>query len=201
VTKVKICGLRSEQDIACANRCLPDYVGFVFADSKRRINAETARGLKKQLDYRIQAVGVFVNQGIDLITRLCRQGVIDCVQLHGDEDETYIRALRESVSHRIIKAVGVADALPVLPVSPDYLLFDTASAQRGGTGKSFDWQVLEDHSGPPYFLAGGLDSHNVAQAVERLHPYCVDVSSGVETDGRKDPEKIDRFIKRARGML
>lgn len=198
--KVKICGLSREVDIVAANRCLPDYVGFVFADSRRKITEETALRLRERLDMRIQVVGVFVNQGINLITRLCRQGTIDCVQLHGDEGETYIRDLEDSVSHKIIKAVGVGDTLPVLPEAPDYLLFDTASQQRGGAGIAFDWNCLAGYRGKPYFLAGGLHPDNVAVAVSALHPYCVDVSSGVETGGYKDPVKMEQFVTRVREL-
>ena len=148
MTKIKICGLRRELDIVAANRCLPEYVGFVFAEgSKRRLDMETAKRLRDMLDLRIQAGGGFVNQGIDYITRLCRQGIIDCVQLHGDEDERYIRGLWESISHKIIRAVPVGKTLPVLPVGADQLLFDAATPDRGGAGKVFDWQALEGYDG------------------------------------------------------
>jgi phosphoribosylanthranilate isomerase len=183
------------EDIAAANRCLPDFAGFVFAASRRRVDMDTAKRLKEGLDSRIQAVGVFVNQEISLITRLYREGIIDLAQLHGDESGEYILRLRENCGCPVIKAVGVDKALPALPEGPDYLMFDAVSASRGGTGLTFDWRTLEGYAGKQYFLAGGIDISNVIRAVGLLHPYCVDVSSGVETGGLKDPDKMERFTK------
>lgn len=199
-TKIKICGLRCPEDIDAVNRALPDFAGFVFADSPRRLDARTAAGLREKLDARIKSVGVFVNQEPEVIAGLCRDRIIDLIQLHGDEDHEYILRLREKITRPVIKAIGVGETPPILPEGPEYLLFDTASRQRGGSGRVFDWGLLADYKGPPYFLAGGLTPENVDTALRRLSPFCVDVSSGVETGGCKDSEKIDRFVHRVRGI-
>lgn len=202
MSRVKICGLSRKEDIDAVNRVLPDYIGFVFAESRRRVDADTAAKLKARLDDRIKVVGVFVNQGVEYIAELHRKGIIDLAQLHGDEDDVYIRRLREECGCEIIKAVGVGKALPVsLPENPDYLLFDAASVVRGGSGKTFDWNILQGYKGLPYFLAGGLTLANVGEAVNLLEPFGVDVSSGVETDGLKDREKIDRFVRLVKGYI
>ena len=195
MSKVKICGLRRVEDIDAVNHALPDYIGFVFAPSKRRIDIETAAMLKERLDNRIKVAGVFVNEEIGIISKMVQDGIIDLIQLHGDEDDSYIKRLKAMCACPVIKSVGVGGALPVLPKAADYLLFDTLSAQRGGTGEKFDWHILANHRGAPYFLAGGLTCENVSEALSRLNPFCVDVSSGVEIDGFKDPEKIDKFVQ------
>jgi len=211
MTKVKICGLRRLEDVDAVNRALPDFVGFVFAASRRRVDVATAARLRERLDRRIQAVGVFVNQDVEFIAALCRDGVIDVAQLHGDEDGEYIGRLRACCGCPVIKTVGidggvdgsrgvggrvgVADALPA---GVEYVLFDTASAARGGVGRTFDWRVLVGYAGPPYFLAGGLSVANVTDAIRTLSPFAVDVSSGVETDGAKDAAKIEQFVKLVR---
>lgn len=200
MSKVKICGLSRAEDIDAVNKALPDYIGFVFAESRRRVDTKTAASLKASLDAGIKAVGVFVNQDIDDIASLCHDGVIDLVQLHGDEDGTYIRRLRKSCGCQIIKAVGVGRCLPDIPDGADYLLFDTASDGRGGAGRRFDWSLLKAHKGLLYFLAGGLDISNIAEAIRLLQPFCVDISSGVETDGVKDMEKIDALVRMIRRM-
>jgi phosphoribosylanthranilate isomerase len=199
VSKVKICGLSRTEDIHAVNLALPDFIGFVFAKSHRQVDENKARMLKKQLDSRIKVVGVFVNQEIDCIERLYTNGIIDLAQLHGDEDEQYIRRLKEHCSCPVIKAISIGSTLPKLLGNADYFLFDTLSHQRGGTGESFDWSVLKNYDGPPYFLAGGLNIDNVLSALHLLTPFCIDVSSGVETDGIKDAEKICRFVCLVRG--
>ena len=198
MTKVKICGLRRMEDVEAVNRCLPDYVGFVFAESKRQIQPETASALKAHLHPLIQAAGVFVNQDPAWIAGICRQKVIDCVQLHGEEDEDYIQDLKRRISQPVIRSVAVRNGIAGLSKGADYLLFDTACTTRGGSGTVFDWHLLEGFCGRPYFLAGGLEAANVADAIRLLHPYCVDVSSGVETDGWKDRQKIEEFIRNVR---
>lgn len=198
MSKVKICGLKTIEDIEAVNQTLPDFIGFVFAESKRKIGVKRAADLKKRLDPKITAVGVFVNQEIDFIIELYQRRVIDLVQLHGEENTEYIQKLKKRGIHSIIKAVGIKDTLPVLPKKVDYLLFDKLSKESGGTGKKFDWNCLLDYHQKPYFLAGGLDAHNVVDGIQMLSPFCVDVSSGVETDGKKDPEKIKDFINLVR---
>jgi phosphoribosylanthranilate isomerase len=182
-------------DVDAVNCALPDFAGFVFAASRRQVDAITAARLRERLDDRIQAVGVFVNQPAEFVADLCRDGVIDVAQLHGDEDGSYIAWLRARCGCPVIKTVGVADALPPLPTGADYVLFDAASSARGGAGRTFDWRVLANYTGPPYFLAGGLSAANVTDAIRTLAPFGVDVSSGVETDGVKDAEKIEQFVR------
>lgn len=198
MSRVKICGLRRVEDIEAVNRALPDFAGFVFADSRRQVSARRAAELREKLDERIKAVGVFVNQEMETITGLCRDRVIDLIQLHGDEDREYILRLREKSGCPVIKTVSIGDTPPIIPEGPDYLLFDTASELRGGAGRVFDWGLLADYKGPPYFLAGGLTLENTGEAIGRLSPFCVDVSSGVETGGWKDSEKIDSFVRLVR---
>lgn len=198
MTKIKICGLTREVDIIAANECKPDFVGFVFAEkSKRFLNFSQAEKLKKLLEPQIKTVGVFVNESIENVVNLYKSGVIDIAQLHGDEDDKYAEKLK-SMSVPIIRAVPVGDSIPSLPKISDWLLFDTLSAQRGGTGKSFSWDLLNDYTGKPYFLAGGISAENVKNAVKKLTPFCVDISSGVETDGFKDRGKMIEFVREVR---
>ena len=198
MSKIKICGLSRIADIEAVNHALPDYIGFVFASSKRRVDIETAAMLKEKLSLRIKAVGVFVNEEISVISEIVQNGIIDLIQLHGDEDGAYIKQLKKACDCPVIKSVSVGDTLPALPNKADYLLFDTLSEQRGGFGKTFDWHILKEYNGPQYFLAGGLSIENVAEALSQLSPFCVDVSSGVETNGFKNPEKIYRFVQTVR---
>jgi phosphoribosylanthranilate isomerase len=198
MSKVKICGLSRVEDIIAVNRALPDFIGFVLAPSRRRVDIQTAAMLKKKLDPRIEAVGVFVNEDIGTVIQAFNDGIIDMVQLHGDEDEGYVKKLKESCGCPVIKAVGVGDALPPLPSEPDYLLFDTLSTGRGGAGKAFDWNLLLDYRERPYFVAGGLAVDTVTSVIGLLSPFCVDVSSGVETNGVKDEKKMDQFVNTVR---
>lgn len=198
MVKVKICGLSREEDINAVNRALPDFIGFVFAPSRRRVDSETAVKLKKKLDKRIRVVGVFVNEDMENIIQMHKDGTIDLAQLHGDEDDTYVKMLKRSCGCPVIKAVGIGNALPPLPEDPDYLLFDVLSDRRGGTGKVFNWNILKGYHGAPYFLAGGLDVDNISGALNFLSPFCIDVSSGVETDGVKDETKIEKFVRLVR---
>jgi len=212
MSKIKICGLSRTQDIEAVNRALPDFIGFVFAPSKRRIDITLAAMLKEKLDSRIESVGVFVNEEIEVITEIYKKRIIDLVQLHGDEDDEYIKQLKKSCCCRVIKAVGVSNALPSLPVESDYVLFDTLSERRGGTGKPFDWRILKEYctaklDSPssqykelPFFLAGGISIENASEAERLLKPFCIDVSSGAETNGFKDAEKIEKIVNMIRGI-
>ena len=201
--KVKICGLSRQEDIDAVNSVLPDYVGFVFAQSKRQVNAVQAAALKDRLDPQIEVVGVFVNERPETVAGICRNGIIDITQLHGDEDDAYINRLKELCGCPVIKAIGIGDSFPPkneIPKTQDYCLFDTLSINRGGTGKPFDWNILKGYDGMPFFLAGGLDINNAAMAIGTLSPFCVDVSSGVETGGIKDADKIRQFVAEVRNL-
>lgn len=203
MAKIKICGLMRHADIDAVNAARPDYIGFVFARSRRQVDEERAKAMKARLDPFIKAVGVFVNDDLGRIIRLCRSGVIDLIQLHGEEDEAYIQALKSCVPNEIIKAVRVRDSENIAKaatLSCDYLLLDAWHAEQyGGLGKTFDWSLVPEIS-KPYFLAGGIHSGNIVQAIEGLRPYGIDVSSGVETGGCKDPEKIRKMVALARMM-
>lgn len=207
--KIKICGLKRNEDIDYVNQSNPDFIGFVFAGTKRKIDFETAKRLKERLAHSIPSVGVFVNAEIDFIVRLVTAHILDCVQLHGDEDENYILALRLALTkiHRgditIIKAVRVKNREQVLEaekLSVDYLLLDAFTAgEYGGSGTLFNHDWIPELS-KPYFLAGGITGENVIPILEALReknhlPYCIDVSSSVETDGYKDERKIHEIVK------
>lgn len=202
MTRIKICGLTRPEDIDAVNHYLPDYIGFVFAQSKRQVDESRARELKLMLDARISAVGVFVNEDISRIISLCRLGVIDLVQLHGEEEEGYIRELKQRISKPVIKAVRITKGKTIHPGhvgESDFLLFDTYHKELyGGSGETFDWSMVGQPE-KPYFLAGGLSNDNVLQAIAQLHPYGVDISSGVEKDGVKDAKKIGEIITNIRG--
>lgn len=204
MSRIKICGLRRQEDIAFVNRYKPDFIGFVFSKSPRRIDFDRARMLKFNLDARIKAVGVFVNEPIEQIEKLCRCRVIDMVQLHGDEDADYIRRLRSRISCNIIKAVRVQSAEQVLEAEKtkcDFLLLDAyCKGTYGGSGKSFNWDKIPKELTKAFFLAGGIHAGSVKQAIEQVRPYCVDVSSSVETDGYKDEEKIKAMIEMVRSV-
>lgn len=203
MTKIKICGLSRIEDIDIVNEILPDYIGFVFTKSKRQVNETVAKVLKAKLNHVIQAAGVFVNEEIDRITRLCNTGTIDIIQLHGDENEDYIRKLQSLVTNPIIKAVRVRAAEDITKASVlrcEYLLLDTYKEEKyGGSGEVFDWSITTELR-RPIFLAGGIDPNNVLQAIATVQPYCIDVSSGVETDGWKDGAKIRDIVTKVRSV-
>ena len=203
MSKIKICGLTQQEDIRTVNEYLPDYIGFVFAESRRQITEEQAKLLKQKLSPRIKAVGVFVNDTTRRIAELCSKGIIDLVQLHGDEDEDYIRNLRTMTDKEIIKAVRVKSASDITQAfgsDADYLLFDTYHKQQyGGSGIAFDWSLIQKPA-RQYFLAGGLNEENILEAVRNYQPFALDVSSGVETDGKKDPQKIRNIIAKVRSV-
>lgn len=198
MTKIKLCGLTRPEDIAAANKLKPEYIGFVFAaKSKRAVSREIAAGLKAQLSSEIKAVGVFVNETPETVAGLLNAGILDIVQLHGQEDEAYLKSLRSMTNKPLIQAFRVTDAASLAKAekSPaDLVLLDSGA---GGTGTAFDWTLLNKFS-RPYFLAGGLGPDNAAEAVKLLHPYAVDVSSGIETAGKKDPAKMAAFVAAVR---
>ncbi|MCR4591245.1 MAG: phosphoribosylanthranilate isomerase [Lachnospiraceae bacterium] len=197
MTKIKLCGLSRKEDIMAANSVSPDYIGFVFAKkSIRYVTFETAAGLKEILAPGILSVGVFVDEDVKKVSEYLTAGVIDLAQLHGNENDDYIRELRKLTDKPIIKAfrIGSKDDLkPAEGSSADHILLDAGM----GDGKVFEWSWLKGIS-RPYFLAGGLNTGNVADAVNMLHPFAVDVSSGIETEGYKDPEKMREFTELVR---
>lgn len=197
MTKIKICGLTSMDDILTVNEVKPDYIGFVFAPSKRQISSDFAANLKAALSPDIQSAGVFVNSDLREIVTLVNDGVIDLIQLHGDETPGFIRSLKEMISVPIIKAVRVQTAEDILFAQDfpcDYLLLDTYTKNSyGGTGITFDWSLIPPFC-KPYFLAGGLEKNNISEAAN-TSAYCLDISSGVETNGKKDPSKIKHIIE------
>lgn len=199
MTKLKLCGLVRICDIEAVNRLNPEYIGFVFAKKSRRyVDPAQAWELRARLDKGISPVGVFVNESPEAIADLVRSGIIDVVQLHGSEDEDFLRKLRELVSCPIIKAFSVKtpqDVRIACESSADLILLDSGG---GGTGTVFDWDLLEPIR-RPWFLAGGLSPENAADAIRRLAPYGVDVSSGIETDGVKDIQKMNDFVRAVRG--
>ena len=202
MTKIKICGLTRIEDIRAANRLRPDFVGFVFAKSRRRITDETAREFRETLDMEIPAVGVFVNETVEHIERLCREKTIQMVQLHGDEDAAYIRRLRVKIPGiPIIKAVRVKTAEQIEDAQTadcNYLLLDAfAKDTYGGSGRTFDWNLVPPLN-TPYFLAGGITADTVGKAIAACRPYALDVSSAAETDGVKDEGKMKELIERVR---
>lgn len=196
--KVKLCGLRRAEDIAFANEAQPDYIGFVFAPKSRRaVTAVEAKALREQLSAGIIPVGVFVNQPVELVAQLLNDGVIDWAQLHGQEDETYLAALRKLTAKPILQAFRVetqADVVRAAASSADGILLDNGA---GGTGETFDWSLVRGCA-RPFVLAGGLTPKNVAEAIAQVRPYAVDTSSGVETAGWKDREKMRRFVQAVR---
>lgn len=173
-------------DIAIVNEWKPDYIGFVFADSRRKVEDKQAAYLKEKLHPGIQAVGVFVNDSIEHIATLCEADAIDVVQLHGDESKEYIRELKERINKPIIRAIRVQteeDIKGGATSQADIILLDAFHPQQyGGTGEQFDIRQISAGY-RPYILAGGLTPQNVRSLISELHPYAVDVSSGVETDG------------------
>ena len=192
MTKIKMCGLRREEDIFIVNEILPEFVGFVFYKKSRRfITVENFLALKKNLDKKISAVGVFVDEKIEIVAELAKN--LDLIQLHGVEDENYISTLRNFTDKKIIKAfkIKVADDLKLAENFPaDYILLDSGA----GTGKIFDWQLLKNFR-REYFLAGGLNCENISDAIKILKPFAVDVSSGIETNNFKDAAKMKKFLQ------
>lgn len=196
MAKIKICGLKRLEDIEIANKYKPDYIGFVFADSKRKVTYDLASEMKQNLDSSIKSVGVFVDEGIDEIVRLYEDGTIDIAQLHGVEDEDYIKRLKQKSNYQleIINAIEMSDEKDLKEYDntlADYLLLDSGK----GSGKTFDWRLIRKDLKKEFFLAGGLNAENIADAIEEFGPYAVDLSSSIETDGYKDELKIKKVME------
>ena len=205
MTKSKICGIIRHEDIAMVNKYKPDYVGFVFFEkSHRNLSVDEAMYLSSILDEDITPVGVFVNENPKKIIELFKSNTIKVAQLHGDEDEKYIKSLKENSfievdkELKVIKALEIRDNEDIVKwesSDADYLLLDSGK----GSGRTFKWSLIQNVN-KPFFLAGGLDSANVADAINIINPFAVDVSSGTETDKVKDEEKIKNFIDNVRSL-
>lgn len=197
MTRIKLCGLSRLCDIETANKLKPDYIGFVFAPQSRRyITPEQAAEMKRLLDPGICAVGVFTDETPEGAAELLNRGVIDMAQLHGNEDEAYIRKLRKLTDRPMIRAFQIKngkDAAEAEQSQADYILLDSGA----GTGTAFNWDLIKNIK-RSYFLAGGLDAENVPYGIKALHPFAVDVSSGIETDGKKDCGKMAAFVAAVR---
>lgn len=214
--KIKMCGISKVETIPAVVEAQPDYMGLVFAPSKRQVTVDQAKILVSELHKQyvnrynrnviqwsndvvqefIKTVGIFVNETLDNLVTIATEVNLDAVQLHGDEDEAFIQSLKERTNVEVWKAVQVrsaADAEKWIDSSADMLLFDAYHKdERGGTGEVFDWSSLDEFE-RPFMLAGGIDSTNVARAIRTVRPYGIDISSGIETDGVKDDEKIKAF--------
>ena len=212
--KVKMCGISKVETIPAVVEAKPNYMGLVFAPSKRQVTVDQAKTLVEELhkgcakkygsdtepdkNDTIKTVGVFVNETVDNLVTIANEVNLDAVQLHGDEDETFIQSLKERTNVEVWKAVQIRSAADVeewIDSSADMILFDAYHKdERGGTGEVFDWSSLDEFE-RPFMLAGGIDSTNVARAIRTVRPYGLDTSSGIETNGVKDDEKITAFTK------
>ena len=200
-TKIKICGLKRIEDVISVNVAEPDYCGFIFnvSGSRRSIGAEQLNILVDMLNPEIVPIGVFVNEKTDVILRIVRESGIRMVQFHGQENGEIIHTIQSKAQVPVIKAVSVRSKEDVRSavLSPaDYLLFDCG---EGGTGQTFDWNLLEDIP-RPYFMAGGIGTHNMEEVLRRFSPFALDVNSSVETDGQKDGKKILAAVRMLRTL-
>ena len=192
MTKVKICGLSTVEAVEATVLAGADYIGFVFAESKRQVSLEQAHELAKLVTGKTKIVGVFVSPSLEDLEQAIGQVPLDMVQIHGTFDE----ALIPKISVPVIRAIQLSDQEAKVTSPADFLLFDAPVA---GSGRTFDWDLLKDQTiQQDFFIAGGLTVDNVRQARETFQPYALDVSSGVETDGHKDIEKIKAFIEGAK---
>ena len=200
-TKIKICGLKRIEDVISVNVAEPDYCGFIFnvSGSRRSIGAEQLNILVDMLNPEIVPIGVFVNEKTDVILRIVRESGIRMVQLHGQENGEIIHTIQSKAQVPVIKAVSLSskeDVRSAVMSPADYLLFDCG---EGGTGQTFDWNLLEDIP-RPYFMAGGIGTHNMEEVLRRFSPFALDVNSSVETDGQKDGKKILAAVRMLRTL-
>ena len=207
MVKIKICGMRRFEDIEMANKYKPDYIGFVFAQSPRKVSYDQAKELSSLLSEDIVPVGVFVNEHMKLIVDLFKDGIIEIAQLHGDEDEKYIRDLKDKSIEETGQEIPIINAIEIndnkniedkleewRDSASDYFILDSGK----GSGKTFDWNLVDKNSEffkNSIFLAGGLNSENLALAIDEFNPFAVDLSSSVETDGFKDEDTIKEIIE------
>ncbi len=197
MTKVKICGLRTTEDIRIVNHYKPDYAGMILTPGfSRSVTHAQAKRLRRELNTAIPLVGVFVDSDLSFMRSFFEEGIIDIAQLHGQEDVQLIRALKEATGKAVWKAFSMEktpDTKKIEASPADRVLLDAGK----GAGQTFDWSKAKAVK-RSYMLAGGLTPDNVSRAIASTHPYGVDVSSGVETDGKKDEKKVRAFIRRAR---
>lgn len=199
--EIKICGIRRDEDIEIINKYKPEYIGFIFAPTRRYVSPERAAELSAKLNGDTKTVGVFVNETPEKIREIVGTVKLDVVQLHGDENGEYIKNL--GVNCEIWKAIRIKDGddIPDIKGADKILLDKYTSKEYGGTGETFDWSKMRDtKTNKPVILAGGLTKENVAEGIRIFNPVCVDVSSAVETDGVKDENKIREFIEVVRGI-
>lgn len=194
-------GLTRPEDIQAVNQAKPDFAGFIveFPKSRRNVTVEQLKALREELDDSILPVGVFVNAPVELPAQLLNEETIALAQLHGQEDENYIRQLKTMTDQILIKAFSIkteADIKKAVRSEADYILLDQGA---GGTGETFDWSLVPAIK-RPWFLAGGLGCENLESAIHLLHPWAVDLSSSVETDGHKDPDKILEAVYAVRNI-
>ncbi len=195
--KIKLCGMTRGDDIKAANTLLPDFIGFVFVPGRKRyVSPALARSLRSHLDPRVSAVGVFIDEKPENVAALCRDGTIDAIQLHGQEGEAYITRLRSLTRVPVIRAFRVRtedDVKEASLTTADMVMLDAGA----GSGETFDWSLIINFP-RPFFLAGGLNAGNVAAAINAVRPYGVDVSSGIETNEKKDALKMRAFVRAVR---
>ena len=199
MAKLKICGLTCEEDVAAVNEVRPDFAGFVIEVPRRRrsITIEQMKVLVKGLNKDTLPIGVFVDAPSELPISLLRDGTLWAAQLHGNEDEEYIEKIQNMTGKHVIKAFSIKtpeDVKRALKSPAHYILLDQGI---GGTGEAFDWNLVPPVK-RPFFLAGGLAPENLRAAIAALHPWAVDISSSLETNGKKDPEKIRRLFRMLR---
>lgn len=197
-TKIKFCGLRLEEDVKLAASLDADFMGFILSERFRRyVSPDEVSRLKQFVPSRTKTVGVFVDEPEDYVIACAKQADLDMIQLHGCEDDAYIADIKEKTGLpviKMIKPVSIDDIITARQSMADLILLDSGA---GGTGRVFDWSLAEN-LGRDYILAGGLTPVNVGDAVKRLKPFAVDVSSGVETDGSKDSSKMKAFAAEVR---
>ena len=200
-TKIKICGLQSAEDIEMVNELMPEYAGFVFCESRRKVSKEKAEELIKSLDSKIKKVGVFLDQDLEEVHNIAQDCSLDILQFHGSESQQYCNSFIQEIWKSFL--VEDESSLEMLEnySTEGYLLDSFVKRVAGGSGKKFNWEILENKEIPRTFiLAGGLNSENVQEGIRRTKPDIVDVSSGVETDGRKDSDKMMQFVEQVRSV-
>lgn len=208
MTQIKICGLKRMEDVDYVNELLPDYIGFVFAKSRRQVDLKLAKTLSEKLDPKIKKVGVFVNEDIHKVKAIKNGVSLDILQFHGDEDRKYLSNFKDFI---VWKSKAIDISLEKIPnkliadlneYNIDAVVLDSSVRGKvGGTGKSFNWELAaEINLTSKLILAGGLSIDNVCEAISIVKPYAVDISSGVETDGAKDFNKIKKFIEKVRNV-